>query len=183
MAALQKQADSQLKAMLLLLHGHLQTRHVSKAQRRDLSQMVADLLLQTEHLQDPELLALFDLYYSKKEQAQWAQDDAEDIQALRDLVQATFAADEQPDLPDDPDALMALLMQRIALNKGPGEGQAQPTRRKRRKTPANNKPLSKPSKSCSTPRPRCATCTGSWPVPCTPTGKATQRSAHAKPSS
>ncbi len=133
MAALQKQADVQLKAMLLLLHGHLQTRHVSKAQRRDLSQMVADLLLQTEHLQDPELLALFDLYYSKKEQAQWAQDDAEDIQALRDLVQATFAADEQPDLPDDPDALMALLMQRIALNKGPGEGQAQPTRRKRRK--------------------------------------------------
>jgi hypothetical protein len=133
MAALHSQADDQIKAMLLLLHGHLQTRHVSKAQRRDLSQMVADLLLQSEHLQDPELLALFDLYYSQKEQAQWAQDDAEDIQALRDLVQATFAADEQPDLPDDPDALMALLMQRIALNKGPSEGQAQPTRRKRRK--------------------------------------------------
>lgn len=133
MAALRSQADDQLKAMLLLLHAHLQTLSLSKAQRRDLSQMVADLLLQTEHLQDPELLALLDLYYSKKEQAQWAQDDAEDIQSLRDLVRATFAANEQPDLPDDPDALMALLMQRIALNKGPVEGQAQPARRKRQK--------------------------------------------------
>ena len=116
MAALQKQADLQLKAMLLLLHGHLQTRHVTKAQRRDLSELVAGLLLQAEHLQDPDLLALMDQYYSQAEQAQWAADDEEDIQALRNLVRATFAADEQPDLPDDPDALMSLLMQRTALN-------------------------------------------------------------------
>ena len=137
MAALQKQADVQLKAMLLLLHGHLQTRHVTKAQRRDLSQLVAGLLLQAEHLQDPELLALMDQYYSQAEQAQWAADDEEDIQALRNLVRATFAADEQPDLPDDPDALMSLLMQRTALNAArdgaPQEAQDQPTRRSRRK--------------------------------------------------
>lgn len=137
MAALQKQADLQLKAMLLLLHGHLQTRHVTKAQRRDLSQLVAGLLLQAEHLQDPELLALMDQYYSQEEQAQWAADDEEDIQALRNLVRATFAADEQPDLPDDPDALMSLLMQRTALNAArdgaPQEAQDQPTRRSRRK--------------------------------------------------
>lgn len=137
MAALQKQADVQLKAMLLLLHGHLQTRHVTKAQRRDLSQLVAGLLLQAEHLQDPELLALMDQYYSQEEQAQWAADDEEDIQALRNLVRATFAADEQPDLPDDPDALMSLLMQRTALNAArdgaPQEAQDRPTRRSRRK--------------------------------------------------
>ena len=137
MAALQKQADLQLKAMLLLLHGHLQTRHVTKAQRRDLSQLVAGLLLQAEHLQDPELLALMDQYYSQAEQAQWAADDEEDIQALRNLVRATFAADEQPDLPDDPDALMSLLMQRTALNAArdgaPQEAQAKPARRSRRK--------------------------------------------------
>ena len=137
MAALQKQADVQLKAMLLLLHGHLQTRHVTKAQRRDLSELVAGLLLQAEHLQDPDLLALMDQYYSQAEQAQWAADDEEDIQALRNLVRATFAADEQPDLPDDPDALMSLLMQRTALNAArdgaPQEAQDQPTRRSRRK--------------------------------------------------
>jgi len=137
MAALQKQADLQLKAMLLLLHGHLQTRHVTKAQRRDLSELVAGLLLQAEHLQDPDLLALMDQYYSQAEQAQWAADDEEDIQALRNLVRATFAADEQPDLPDDPDALMSLLMQRTALNAArdgaPQEAQDQPTRRSRRK--------------------------------------------------
>ena len=137
MAALQKQADLQLKAMLLLLHGHLQTRHVTKAQRRDLSELVAGLLLQAEHLQDPDLLALMDQYYSQAEQAQWAADDEEDIQALRNLVRATFAADEQPDLPDDPDALMSLLMQRTALNAArdgaPQEAQAKPARRSRRK--------------------------------------------------
>ena len=137
MAALQKQADVQLKAMLLLLHGHLQTRHVTKAQRRDLSELVAGLLLQAEHLQDPDLLALMDQYYSQAEQAQWAADDEEDIQALRNLVRATFAADEQPDLPEDPDALMSLLMQRTALNAArdgaPQEAQDQPTRRSRRK--------------------------------------------------
>ena len=133
MAALQKQADAQLKAMLLLLHAHLQTLSLTKAQRRELSQMVADLLLQTEHLQDPELLVLFDQYYSQEEQAQWARDDAKDIQALRELVRSTFAADEQPDLPDDPDALMALLMQRSALNGAKGEAQAKPARRTRRK--------------------------------------------------
>jgi hypothetical protein len=137
MAALQKQADLQLKAMLLLLHGHLQTRHVTKAQRRDLSELVAGLLLQAEHLQDPDLLALMDQYYSQAEQAQWSADDEEDIQALRNLVRATFAADEQPDLPDDPDALMSLLMQRTALNAArdgaPQEAQAKPARRSRRK--------------------------------------------------
>lgn len=117
LSALQQQIDDLQKRMLLQLHTYRQTLKLGKVQKRELTDTITSLLLQTEHLQDPDLLALFDQYFSPDEQAMWAEDEAASVQRLRELVQENLSADEQQDLPDDPETLMALLMKQMAAKQ------------------------------------------------------------------
>lgn len=114
MVQLQTQFAAHQKAMTLQLHTHLQTGRWTPAQKRDLSEIVESLLLQTEHLQDAELLGLFDHYFSAQERAMWAEDEAQSLQQLKELARQTCQPDELQDLPDDPEVLLAILMKKMA---------------------------------------------------------------------
>lgn len=117
LSALHQQMDVLQKNMLLQLHTNLQTVQLGKLQKRALTDIITHLLLQTEDLQDPELRALFDQYFSPDEQAMWAEDEAESMQRLRELVKEKLSEDEHQDLPDDPDTLMALLLKQMAAEQ------------------------------------------------------------------
>lgn len=117
MSALHQQMDGLQKSMLLQLHTNLQTIQLGKLQKRALTDIITHLLLQTEDPQDPELQALFDAYFSPDEQAMWAQDEAETMQRLRELVKDKLSEDEHQDLPDDPETLMALLLKQMAAEQ------------------------------------------------------------------
>jgi hypothetical protein len=99
LSTLHQQIDSLHKRMLLKLYTHMQTSQLGKVQKRELTDIIANLLLQTEYLQDPEVLALFDQYFSPDEQAMWAEDEVASVKRLHELVQENLSEDEQQDHP------------------------------------------------------------------------------------
>jgi hypothetical protein len=123
MDQLHAQFAAHQKTMALQLHTQVQTGKWSKAQKRDLSEIVANLLQQTEHLQDPELLSLFDHYFSAQEQAMWTEYEAQSVQQLKEMAQQACGPDELQDLPDDPDAWLAMLMKKMAEEGAANQGQ------------------------------------------------------------
>lgn len=114
MSALQQQIDERHKTLLLQLHSQLQTLKLGKVQKRDLTSIICHFLQQTEPPQDPELQALFDLYFSEEEQTIWAEEDAEYAEHLRQLFGEDLSEEEKQALPDDPETLWMLLMRKTA---------------------------------------------------------------------
>lgn len=87
MAELEKQTTSLQKDMLLFLHERLQRKGLTAPQQKTVRSIVKDLLEILEPEDDPQVMALFDTYYTPEEQAQTDLADTQAKQELKDLLE------------------------------------------------------------------------------------------------